>query len=950
MTTTQGLLPVGHSALKTLDIMQVNAHTPLVGPNSFRQCEDSAAATRRLFADRLNDHGQRVALISDDGEQTTYAELASAVESLSAELATHRRLILLEAANHRDCVVAYLACLRARLPIVLCEPGSNEKDNRIARTFAAAERFGLLPDGSWGFEALSNDSLPESHPDLCILLSTSGTTGSPKLVMLSAANIEANAASIATYLNIQTDDRAITSLPPFYSYGMSVINSHLYAGATILLSGDSLVSEQFWRLFEDGKATSLAAVPYTFDVLEKMHFRDKHYPHLKTITQAGGRLEPERVIDYARWAKAQGKSFVVMYGQTEAAPRMAYVPPELLETNTECIGLAIPGGTIELVDDAGVVIDTSDRPGELVYRGPNVMMGYAEQASDLALGPRLEHLSTGDIACRKSNGLFYIVGRTSRFSKIVGLRINLDEIERWLHLQGWHGIVSGDDSVICIAHQGQGEQASIANAVSRRFGLPNSAIEVLDFEEIPTLPSGKYDYRKVLQMCKATAANGKFPGDKTLLESYCEILRTKDIRLSDSFVDLNGDSVSFVDLSLAIEKRLGFVPDNWEAASIASLEQLSDGGKIAGTDSMPLSSMSGRNHRSLAALLLIAMLFVAGEVALQARSYWKTGRSAAALVTGQSTTVVDPESGVKTYRPNLVIENSNGRGGKFSINSSGFRSPEISRELMHGEIRIAVVGASTVAGAYAKTNDDTFPSLLEKNLRKAMPNETINVINAGIEGYTLNDVDRLIEHVLIPFKPSVTVVYPGFNDMAGICSSARKNGKEKIGLAKPVLPGWVLTRDMISKNTVTFREPPVRARAIDPRAYFPVNYADTLKSIAGRLSRANSRPIFVTVARAFKNAGMDERLELAKTALFYNSCLDIGGLIQAGELFNDVVRKVAVENGIPLIDLAEELPGGERYFVDAGHFTFEGERFTANVLLEAIFKKHLISPRSMDDL
>ena len=332
-----------------------------------------------------------------------------------------------------------------------------------------------------------------------MLLSTSGTTGSPKLVRLSRGNIESNAASIAEYLGIRPDDRAITTLPPFYSFGMSVINSHLYAGATLLLTEGSVSTDEFWRFFQAEAATSFSAVPFTFDVLERIGFRSRQYPSLRYIAQAGGRMPEPRVREYAQWAKSSGKELFVMYGQTEAGPRMAYVPPKLLPDNRECIGVAIPGGAFELHDDNGQLVTQADQPGELVYRGPNVMMGYAESPADLALGAGPAVLHTGDLACRNAAGLYYIVGRKSRFSKIVGLRISLDEIERWLSTHGVGGIVSGDDSLIAVAVMRTGPVAGLKQALLERFALPASAVHVLEYDELPLLASGKFDYRAVLQ-------------------------------------------------------------------------------------------------------------------------------------------------------------------------------------------------------------------------------------------------------------------------------------------------------------------------------------------------------------------------------------------------------------------------------------------------------------------
>ena len=221
------------------------------------------------------------------------------------------------------------------------------------------------------------------HPDLALLLSTSGSTGSPKLVRLSHDNLRCNAASIADYLGLTPDDRAITSLPMHYCYGLSVVHSHLLVGAGLVLTDLSVVDECFWRLAEDAGATSFAGVPYTFEQLERSGFTERALPSLRYVTQAGGRMAPERVGRWRDHGRRSGWDLVVMYGQTEATARMAWLPPDRADAHPEAVGIPIPGGSFRLEP-----VDEVDEPGvgELVYAGPNVMQGYAVSAADLARG------------------------------------------------------------------------------------------------------------------------------------------------------------------------------------------------------------------------------------------------------------------------------------------------------------------------------------------------------------------------------------------------------------------------------------------------------------------------------------------------------------------------------------------------------------------------------------
>ncbi|MPZ97684.1 MAG: AMP-binding protein, partial [Propionibacteriales bacterium] len=267
----------------------------------------------------LTDHGDRLAVRTAD-TALSYADLARRVDDVAARLGDNRRLVLVEGANTLESLTAYVAALTYGHVTLLVPPG--EPTARLTATWD--------PDvvvGDDNVTVLRERTAHDLHPDLALLLSTSGSTGSPKLVRLSHDNLRSNAASIAGYLQLTPADRAITSLPMHYCYGLSVVNSHLLTGAGLVLTELSVVDECFWRLADDAGATSFAGVPYTFDLLESSGFDPHRLPTLRYVTQAGGRLAPERVRDWAGRGRAAGWELVVMYGQTEATARMAWLPP-----------------------------------------------------------------------------------------------------------------------------------------------------------------------------------------------------------------------------------------------------------------------------------------------------------------------------------------------------------------------------------------------------------------------------------------------------------------------------------------------------------------------------------------------------------------------------------------------------------------------------------------------
>ena len=378
---------------------------------------DSGRTVERLF--RLDFLG--TAVVTDDGREVSYAELKQMTDEWAAKV-PQRSLVFLLVGNNLDSLVAYVACLNHGIvPLML----DAHIDGQLLQRFLDV----YDPDYIWRpidntYTLETRNQKPETrnirlNPDLALLLTTSGSTGSPKLVRQSYKNIKANTASIVEYLKLDSSERPITTLPMNYTYGLSIINSHLAVGATILLTEKSIMQREFWNFFTEQGATSFGGVPYTYEMLDKLMFFRRKLPSLRTMTQAGGKILPALHQKFAEYAQREGKSFVVMYGQCEATARMSYLPPERALDKVGSMGVAIPGGRFELVD------------GELVYYGDNVTLGYAESAEDLAKGDeRHGRLETGDMARIDEEGFYYIVGRKKRFLKIFGNRVNLDETER----------------------------------------------------------------------------------------------------------------------------------------------------------------------------------------------------------------------------------------------------------------------------------------------------------------------------------------------------------------------------------------------------------------------------------------------------------------------------------------------------------------------------------------
>ena len=472
------------------------------------------------------------AVVADDGRIVSYAELKRRTDEWAAKVPT-RSLVFLLVGNNLDSLVAYVACLNHGIvPLMLDAKIDGQLLQRFKDIYRPdfiwrpSESGYVLITGYTEYTENASENIPcvpwfkskKLYPDLALLLTTSGSTGSPKLVRQSYKNIRANTQSIVEYLKLDSTERPITTLPMNYTYGLSIINSHLAVGATIPLTEKSIVQREFWNFFTEQGATSFGGVPYTYEMLDKLMFFRRKLPSLRTMTQAGGKILPALHQKFAEYAQREGKNFVVMYGQCEATARMSYLPPERALDKVGSMGVAIPGGKFTLVDADGKEILESETVGELVYEGENVTFGYAECADDLAKGDERHcRLETGDMAKRDVDGFYYIVGRKKRFLKIFGNRVNLDETERMIKAQfvGIDCACSGvDDKMKIYVAVGMGKKNSatcdseIREFVSEKTHINIVAFEVVSIDEIPKNASGKTLYSELpKKACKTVCTD-----------------------------------------------------------------------------------------------------------------------------------------------------------------------------------------------------------------------------------------------------------------------------------------------------------------------------------------------------------------------------------------------------------------------------------------------------------
>lgn len=437
------------------------------------------------------------ALLDDDREEwVSYGQLARLAGEWTTRLGPGPGLTLLVMDNSVAAVAALLgawAAGRAVAPV-----GAGLPPDAIARLVATYSPEDIISPS----EMRRGLGGPPPHPDLALLLSTSGSTGSPNFAALTLSALTANARAIAEVLGIGPGDVAAGHLPLDYSYGLSVLTSHLAAGARVVLTRRGITERPFWQRLKAMGATHLPGVPAHYHILHRLGFHRLDLPHLRTMTQAGGKLDVTIQETCHAAMAARGGGFFVMYGQTEAAPRMTTLPSQWFAAKKGSVGTALPGGSITVVDERGQPCPAGVE-GAVVYRGPNVMMGYVRCRADLALPDRLHGvLATGDRGRLDRDGCLTLTGRQDRMAKIYGWRVNLDEVEDAAG-EALHAPVAALQRGDCVllAHEGEArDQAALRTALVARFALPAHIYALTAVPSLPRGPRGKVDYARLEAM------------------------------------------------------------------------------------------------------------------------------------------------------------------------------------------------------------------------------------------------------------------------------------------------------------------------------------------------------------------------------------------------------------------------------------------------------------------
>ena len=438
-------------------------------------------------------------IVNDDCSEgwLTKKDLENKVNIWCSKLPTNKSLIISYINNKVESLAFFLACLKCNQCIALLDNNlpdktKNQLNEKYSPNFIFHEN-----EGSYVLSKFSNND-QEIYNENVLLLSTSGSTGSPKFVVLSNDNFLHNALKIAKILEIDKNSVAAAYLPFHYSYGLSVITSHLVVGAKVSLSNLSIMQSDFWKKIEQDNVSHFPGVPFHYETMLKLGLNRLNLSNINTMTQAGGHLSSElrqKVYDYMDQKK---KKFYIMYGQTEASPRITTLKHDDFKSFPNSVGEVLEDGVITI--DNSHVNELGFAEGEIIYSGPNVMLGYAENRSDLSRElTNSRKIKTGDIGYL-DRGKLFITGRIKRFAKIYGLRVNLDEIQNALNEgSNNYAALSGSDSlrIFCEGSFNKNIEEYVTDLLLERFTIPLKSISVKFIKKIPVNSRGKIIYSEL---------------------------------------------------------------------------------------------------------------------------------------------------------------------------------------------------------------------------------------------------------------------------------------------------------------------------------------------------------------------------------------------------------------------------------------------------------------------
>lgn len=467
---------------------------------------------------------------NEKGESVTYGDALEYCDRIK-EIIPERCFVFIFTKNNIGGVLNYMACVKNRIVPFLIDAITNEK--LVAHLMEAYKpRYIFIPtslkDRYSDFKVMHEeydylilrtnyDEKEDLYEDLCMCMTTSGSTGAEKVVRLSYNNIGENTQqewdfflknqkSFGKHLD-RGDFRTLVSLPICYSFIILVINITVLgggvAGGTILITEKNLFEKEFWEFFFKEQSSALYGIPYHIQMLDKIHFFDKKCPFFSQMVVAGGQLTDELYEKCVKFSEENGSLFGIGYGQCEATAGISQLEATMVREKRGSIGKGLDGLKLYLVDENDNVIDTPNTPGELICEGPNVALGYAYSREDLAKGDEFNgKIHTGDIAICDEDGYYFIKGRKKRFIKVYGNSINLDNVELIVKskYKDVDCICVGVDDDIRVFVNNESIVDELTDYLSDMLKFNKKAISVRYLEKMIRNETGKVLYSKMMEL------------------------------------------------------------------------------------------------------------------------------------------------------------------------------------------------------------------------------------------------------------------------------------------------------------------------------------------------------------------------------------------------------------------------------------------------------------------
>ena len=458
----------------------------------------------------IQNYNNEKAIIINDENFCTYKKLIDQAYKFSKNL-KKKKLILVLMDNEIETIISMIGSDIAENVIMAVNSQINQialnelvKDYKPDYIFFNKRNKIAVSDYSFkcdfeNYRLISNNINYKNNfnNELCMLISTSGSTGSKKQVMLTKKNLISNTMSIIKDLGVNSEDICITTLPPSYVYGMSIINTHLFSGAKILLNKSSVIEKEFWNKIRKFNVTNFGGVPYTYELIHKYFLKKENFQKIRYITQAGGFLSDKIKLEIITFLGKFHKKFITMYGAAEGTARLSYLPWESALKKNGSIGIAISGGNLSIVDTKGTEIKKPYQVGELVYKGENVFLGYSNSYKDLNNKKKNKNkLKTGDTAYRDKEKFYYLKGKLTRYIKVFGNRVNLDEIENIISKIKIKSVcVQRNKDMIHIFLNKKTDNKYLINYISKYTSLNSKVFKIITIKNFPLLENKKIDYK-----------------------------------------------------------------------------------------------------------------------------------------------------------------------------------------------------------------------------------------------------------------------------------------------------------------------------------------------------------------------------------------------------------------------------------------------------------------------